>query len=298
MDERQSTGTQEPPPSAALSGWIRELLAGVDAGHLRKLGELRESLESEIFALDAGPLAQALQALHSAARDIHLAGLRKSWLHRVLGRHRAAYRRFAAAVDRMDAAAAVASGRASSLAATFKAHNQSVRRIFVSFDIEAAELVSDVDRGVTWLQAMCDDINRQRESASRDRGLATLAETAQSYTMTFKRLQAIESMVRELSVRGHAILDRRAALLEQVRSDMDHFDRQWNARVGEVAAQVRAGQAHLPGIGQALEAHDEAMKRLDAALDASGALQREELFMAEQLDSLRLALPGAPAADR
>jgi len=72
--------------------------------------------------------------------------------------------------------------------------------------------------------------------------------------------------------------------------DVDAFDKQWNSRVGETAASVRAGHTSLPGLPGAVEAHDDAMKRLEAALDACGALQGEEHFMAQQLEGLRETL--------
>ena len=152
------------------------------------------------------------------------------------------------------------------------------------------ELGTEVEQGVTSLQQMCEDINQQRSRGAEDRELATLAEAAQAYTQEFKHLQAISSMVRDIVVRGHAILDRRAALLEQARFDIESFDKHWSTRVGDVAAAVRAGQTSLPGLARAIEAHDDATKKMEAALDACGALQGEEAFMAEQLGALREAL--------
>lgn len=284
--------------SGELSGKIRALLGDVEARHLRKLEQLRARLQSRIFEWDHGELADALQQLHAGGRELHFAELRPGWIQRVLGRHRAGFQRFAAEADRMDSAAAAAREHAQALAAEFKEHDEAVRRVFMELDLECKELTAALERGVTWLQQMCEEINDKRTHGSTDSGLATLAETAQAYTQDFKHLQSISSKVRDIDVRGHAILDRRAALLEQVRAQMDHFEKQWNAHVGEVAAAVRAGHHRLSGIPKAIEAHGEAMKRLDATLDACGALQGEEQFMTDQLDALGVTLQEKRAPGR
>jgi hypothetical protein len=291
----EGEGGSAPGESASvLSGWIRELLADVQHTQVRKIEQLRARLASEIFEWDNTQLAQALQALYSGGRELHFAELRTSWLVRAMGRHKAAFQRFAAAVDRMDAGAAAVKQHAQALAGSLKDHQQAARRVLMELEVECKELGTEVDHGVNWLQPMCDDINRQRSEGARDPGLATLAEAAQSYTQAFKHLQSLGAMVRDIGVRGQAILDRRGALLGQVRADMDAFDKQWNARVGDVAAAVRAGHTNLRGIPAAIEAHDDAMKRLEAELDACGALQGEEHLMAQQLEALREALAAKP----
>ena len=294
-----SDGERESAPAPredapVLSAQIRRLLSDVQAQQVRKLDQLCDRLETEIFAWDNGSVAQGLQALYSGGRELHFAELRPGWLQRMMGRHRPAFQRFAAAVDRMEKGASSIKQDAAALAADFKDHNQAARRVFVEFDLECKELTEELDQGVTWLQQMCEDINQQRVQGSTDRQLAALAEAAQGYTQAFKHLQTISAAVRDIGVRGQAILDRRVALLEQVRADMEAFEKQWSLRVGDVATAIRAGHTSLPGIPKAIEAHDAAMKHLEAALDACGALQGEEAFMDEQLTALRATLAEKP----
>ena len=291
-NDKGGEGPQSRQPAPVVSAWIRELLAEVQGSQVRKLEQLRELLQGEIFSWNNTPLAEVLQMLYSGGRELHFAELRPGWLQRALGRHRVAYQHFAAAVDRMEKTVAGATGHALSLAGTFKDHNQAARRVLVELELECKDLTAEMEQGVTWLQQMCEDINQQRGKMVPDGRLATLAENAQSYTQEFKRLQAISTMVRDVGVRGQAILDRRTALLEQVRLALDFFEKQWSLRVGEIATAVRAGHSSLPGIPPAIEAHDDAMKRLEAALDACGALQGEEHFMSEQLALLGETLAG------
>jgi hypothetical protein len=292
--EGDGGGSGPRQPAAVLSAWIRELLGDVHSGQVRKIEQLRARLASEIFAWENSRLAQALQTLYSSGRELHFAELRPGWFARMLGRHRPAFARFAGAVDRMDASGAAVRKEAQAIAGAFKDHNQAARRVFVELDLECKELAAEVEQGVTWLQEMCEEINRRRAEGERGDELAMLAEAAQAYTQTFKRLQLVGSMVADVGLRGQSILDRRAALLEQVRADAQAFEKQWSTRVGNVAAAVQAGIANPPGMAKAIEAHDEAMKRLEAALDACGALQGEEHFMAQQLDALRETLAERP----
>ncbi|MEJ6021718.1 hypothetical protein [Ramlibacter sp. PS4R-6] len=296
IDSEGGGGPEGRQPAPVLAAWIRELLGDVQSTQVRKLEQLRARLEGQIFSWDNSELARSLQALYSGGRELHFAELRTGWLQRMLGRHKPAFQRFAAAVDRMDGSVGGAKAQALALAASFKDHNQAARRVFVELDLECKELAAELDQGVTWLQQMCEDINGQRKGGAADRQLATLAEQAQAYTQDFKRLQSISALVRDIGVRGQAILDRRSALLEQVRAEMEFFEKQWSVKVGDLAAAVRAGHTGLPGIPKAIEAHDEAMKRLEAALDACGALQGEEQFMDEQLESLGETLREGRAA--
>lgn len=277
---------------AVLAAWVRQLLAQVRATQLRRIEELRAQLEAEIFAWDNTPLAQALHALYAGGRELHFAQLRTGWLRRALGRHRAAFARFTAAADRAGACAAAVSRQAGAVADASRPHNAEARRVLVELDLECRELGSEMEQGVTWLQEMCEGINEQRSRGGAGRDLPALAEAAQSYTQEFKRLQSVSCMLRDIGVRGQDVLARRAALLDQVRADMEAFEEHWNTRVGDVAAAARAGHAAMPGIGKAAEAHDAAMRRVEAALDACGALQGEEHLLAQQLDALRQSLPG------
>lgn len=283
--------------ATVLSGWIREMLDELDTRQLRRIAQLQDRLNSEIFLCDSGPLAQTLQAVYVAGREIHFPELRTGLLQRVLGRHRAAFHHFAEAVDRVEAGIARLKEHMAEVAVPFKEHSAVSRRVFMELDVECKEVATEVDRGLTWLQQMCEDINQHRNAGSGDRKLAAMAEAAQTYTLKFKQLQSVGSMVRDIGVRGQAILERRTALLAQVRAETEAFDRQWSLHVGDVATAVRAGHTNLPGIPQAMQAHEDAMKRLDAALDACGALQGEEQFLAEQLQALRATLAEAGPAD-
>jgi hypothetical protein len=239
-------------------------------------------------------LAQALRLLYSSARQLHFAQLRPSWWQRLLRRHCAMFQNFCATADRATTAAAAVRQEAQSLEAPFGDHNREARRVLAEFVRAADELGKEVDNGVGLLQPMCEDINRQRKRGGGDRPLAALAEAAQSYTQSFKRLEQVGSMAHDIGVRAHTILERRGALLAQVRADMEAFHTRWARHIGELCDAVRARATRLHVTGNAVEAHEDAMKRLEAALDACGALHGEEHFLTKQLEVLRTTLAERP----
>lgn len=282
------------PPSGqtpdVLAAWIRELLGDVDRAQVRRLAQLRAQFQSDAFEWDSAVLAQGVSTLHSAGRELHFAPLRPGWLDRATGRYRDAYARFIAAHDRMVACAVRLKKELADLAGGLKAHTANARRVLVELEMEWNALQAEVDQGVNWLQDMCMQLGDQRAAGGDDRRLAALAENAQAFTQEFKRMQSVASVAREIGVRGHALLERRAALLEHVKRDADAFEKGWMRALGLLVAELKAGRTSPPSVSQAIEAHDEAMKRLAAASDACSALHHEEHLMAEHLGMLREVL--------
>jgi hypothetical protein len=286
-DEGRSAARESP---AVLSAWIRELLGDVQRAQVRRLAELRAQFQSEAFEWDGAALAQAVSTLHSAGRECHFERLRPGWFDRLTGRYRAAHARFVAAYERMVACAARLKMDARELAQQLRGHTAGARRVLVELDMEWKALQAEVDQGVNWLQDMCEQLGELRARGADDPQLAMLAEAAQAFTQEFKRLQSAASLAREIGVRAQALLERRAALLEHVRADGEAFDKSWMQAIGKVVGDIKAARAALPGVAQALAAHDELMKRLEARADACFALQQEEHIMAQHLGLLREAL--------
>jgi hypothetical protein len=281
-------GSGQPPQ--VLAAWMQDQLADLREGHLRRLADLRAQLQSTAFEWDATVLAQSVANLRSTGRELRFESLRHGWLARRFGKHKPAYSRFFMAHERIVDAARSVKAEASVLAGSLKQHAAGAKRVVVELGMEAQSVQAEVDQGVTWLQDMCVQINEQRERASADPGLATLAEAAQAFTQEFKRLQAVASFAAELGTRMQGVLDRRNALLEGVRAEMDKFDKNWMRMVGKVARDVDEDRVSIPGLNDAVRAHDEVLGRLEHTAEACNALQREEHLLAQHLDMLRREL--------
>jgi hypothetical protein len=285
-------GNEERQPPHVLAAWVGELLAEVRATHVRHLSQLRVRLQSDAFEWDNSAIAQAISAVHSAGRELHLRQLRQGWLDKLLGRHKAVYARFVAAYDRIVACAARLKAEAAELAASAKTHHTGATRVLVDLDMELNALQAELDRGVGWLQDMCTQLADAAKAGRAEPQFAQCAESAQVFTAQFKGLQSLCSIGREIRVRGNDVLVRRAALLEQVRADVEAFEKAWMRAVAKVVTDARAGRDPARAAARMLETHDELMKRLSLSADACSALTHEEHLVAQQLLLLRQEIAG------
>lgn len=292
-DSEAGSATRQPPK--VLAAWIGELLADVNGAQVRKLRELRAALQAGALEWDAAGLAHWINALHSAGRELHFENLQPTWLERITGRYRTAHARFIAAHERMLGCAAQLRAEAESLAKALRGHTVAARRLLVEFDLEWNALQREVDQGVNWLEALCAQLGEPGVGGAKDPQLERLAAHAQGQTRELKRLQVAASISREVGVRAQALIHRRSILLDHAQADAEAFGKNWTRALGKLVADLEAGRTSLPGIPQALQTHDELMKRLTARADACSALHHEEHLLAQQLERLREALEGNSA---
>lgn len=283
-----NAGAGQPPQ--VLAAWMQDQLADVQDEQVRRVAELRSQLQSDTFEWDSVSLGQGVATLNSSCREVKFDELRHGWLARKMGKHKAFYAKFVGAYERMIACQVRIKTVGTKLAGDHKANAASAKRVLVELGIECKGLQSEVDQGLTWLQDMIGQLNALGARNSSDPQLAPLAETAQALTQRYKRLQSAASIAQELGVRGQSLLDRRAALLEQVRADVDYFEKNWVRMIGKVAGDAKAGRSSFPGLADAVEAHDELVRRLGMTSESCIALQHEEHLMAQHLEMLRKEL--------
>lgn len=287
--------TSHQPPHV-LAVWIQQQLQDIRETQVKRLLQLRTRLQTQAFEWDHALLARAIVTLQAAGRELAFLPLQPGLFARLMGRHRAANARFIAAHEAVLACAAHVRAEFKDLSTEHKEHTSGARRVIVELDIEWKSLNADADQGVTWLQDMCTQLAEAKQAGREDRELDAFAEAAQAFTQQFKQLEAVISMAHDIAVRGNNVLERRQALLEQVRADLEGFDKVWTLRVGAVVSALKAERSPVPVIPKAIAAHDELMKRLAATVDACGALQNEEHLMAQQLGMLHQELVRAPDA--
>jgi hypothetical protein len=151
-----------------------------------------------------------------------------------------------------------------------------------------------IAQGVTWLQDMCTQLADARAQGNDEPRLASLAEAAQLFTQEFKHLQTASTTARDVLVRGNTVLQRRTALLAQVGVDMQVLDKAWMPRLSHLVGDLKAGRRAAPVISRAIDAHEELMKRLSAAVDACEALREQQPLLTQQLARWQQELEGRP----
>lgn len=281
--------TQRQPP-AVLESWIRDLQKDAGEAQVGRIAELCSRMDTGRTEWNAAALAQHISALHSAGRELHFDRLRPGWLRRVTGRYKREHERFIAAHARFVSGTTRLKAEAAELGNSFKGRATATRRILVELDMEWNALQGEVDQGVNWLQDLCFQLSEDHTRGDDDPGVMSLAEKAQGFTQQFKRMQSLVSLSREIGVRGQALLERQAALLERVRADIGYLDKDWARPLGRLVADLKAGRTAPAGVPAAIEAHDHLMKRLATSADACAALQSEEHLMAQHLQMLRETL--------
>jgi hypothetical protein len=290
-------GDSEPVPQRpadVLDAWIRDRLDEMQGKKTQRLVQACSQLQAELFRWDNSALAQALVDMNFAGRDLSFGPLHRSWLMRLLGRHRAAYERFIASHSRVDDRAGKVQSEAAKLETGRDQHAQAARALVA--EIEAAQQVvhEAVEETVNWLQDMCSQLADARASGSHDARLQTMAESAQFHTLGLKRFQAACTMAHDIVVRAGHVLERRVALLDKVRGGLKEFDATWRPRLGQLVDDLRADRNAALAAPKAIEAHNDCMKRLAASVDACGALQHEERLLSEHIAILQEHLRESP----
>ena len=289
-EENDTSTVSRSQPPQVLGAWVQEQLAQMERVPVRNLAGLQGPLRAAAYEWDAGALEQALTALATVAAELRFDELRVGWFARGFGRHKPVYARFAAAHERIVSAARELRAQQSRLLALHKDLAPASRRLLVELAGGAEALESGVEQGVTWLQHMWTQITQRREEGGADTALADLAEAAQAFTHEFKRMQGIAGIAGDLGVRMHGLLDRRAALCDLCRRDLEKIDGPWSRALDIALGEMKAGRVSDGAITSALEEHMQLLRRLDVTLDSCSALQQEQHVVAQHLELLRREL--------
>jgi hypothetical protein len=281
-------------PADVLDAWIRDRLDETQGLQAQRLVQACSRLNAELLSWDNAGLAQALVDMNFAGRDLSFLPLHRAWIMRLAGRHRPAYARFIASHAHIDLRANSVKGHAARLEDARVPQAEAARGWIAEIEAAQQAIHTAVEESVNWLQAMCTQLAGARAGGSHDARLQTLAESAQFHTLALKRFQAAGTMAHDIVVRAAHVLERRAALLDKVRSGMKEFEANWRPRLAQLLDDLRADKNAARAAPKAIEAHNDLMKRLAAAVDACGALQHEERLLSEHIAILQEHLRESP----
>jgi hypothetical protein len=281
-------------PAEVLDSWIRDRLDEMQGAQAQRLVHACAQLNAELLRWDNAALAQALVEMNFAGRDLSFLPLHRNWVMRLAGRHRSAYARFIASHSRVNGRAGNVQSQAAKLEAGRERQADAAGAWIAEIESAQQAIHAAVEEAVNWLQSMCTQLAGARTGGSDDSRMQTLAESAQFHTLVLKRFQAAGTMAHDIVVRAAHVLERRAALLDKVRGGMKDFEANWRPRLGRLLDDLRANRSAAPAAPKAIEAHNDFMKRLAAAVDASGALQHEERLLSEHIAILQEHLRESP----
>jgi hypothetical protein len=289
-DAPQASSAATAQSAKILTAWVGQLLKDFQGTHIARFRQLRPNLQSDAFAWDNALLTHSVQGWLAASRNLDFQSLlhRGFWTRLTGGAYGAAHE-FSRAYEDVLSAAAKARQEFEMLSRDYRAHTSSARRLIVELDIESRALNREIDQGAEWLVELSYTIEKADElCASSTRAMALSGE--------LKRFRAVSALGKEITMLGQNVLERRTALLEMLKFDLNGFDKVWTHRVSGIRTKAVDRQIPLPVLEKAWEVHSELLTRLERTSAACTELQVEEQAMARRLamfrDLLEEPVPG------
>lgn len=268
-------------PAALLAASIGRLLQDVQSAQLARLRELRLRLQCDAFAWDNALLTHAIEVFLAASRKLDFGLLRRhSVWARLTGAAEAAVRAFRNSYGDVVGAAERAKQEFELLSCDYRAHTSRARKLVVELDLEYRELDREIDQGAEWLV----ELSYAIETADVP---AALSSRAMVHSTQLKRCRRVSALAKEITILGQNVLERRAALLERLKLDLNGFEQIWLQRVAHLGPKAADRNFPLLLLDKGQEVHAELIARLELTRAACMALQVEEQAMARRLAILR-----------
>jgi len=281
-------------PAGVLATWIDEQLRDIRSNQVARLAQLRVRLQTDAFEWDNAALTRAVEVMREQANELNLDALRRRGVLSLL-RRPPPRGRFAAQYGRVVAAAASVRKHAEDLAENFIAHTSGARRVLLELEMEQQSLAADLAQAIGWLEAMSQDMHRRGSDPAQAERMALLARRAGVYTTQLKRLHVLQDMAAGVCAIGRNVIERRAALIEQLRADLDGFQKVWQRRVGNLAGAAPRAPTSA-ALDAAFGAQGELLSRLEDTCAACEALQLEEHQVGLRLAAMRTELDALNAS--
>ncbi|MBK6004612.1 hypothetical protein JJB11_00795 [Ramlibacter ginsenosidimutans] len=286
-----------PQAAASPTAWLDQMAADAGSGHVRRLLELRQQLETVVRAGEGElrPLATACQGLHDALERVEFAQLQpRGWLARATGKGKQAASAFAQQVERVQRAAEDLHDDVKDLLRKQSAQ-AATDRMLLEFGAEVRALEKIMEQGTRWLQDMRNQL-KVRMAAGGDPAVQQQVQQdnarCELLVERLKVLRTVVSATQRAMERARAALAGRGALLASVQQLLDG---EWKAVRQKIAVVAKAA-----GSGPASEDVDRAgraRKGLQGLLQQAGqdcgAAQANEQAAADELAALQGPLQAA-----
>jgi hypothetical protein len=276
------------------SAFLDQMAADVGHQHLRRLAELRATLEREARASAEASVRPPVEQLAQALPQVDLSLLEpRGWWAGITGKSRSASAGFAADFDRAEEAAqALATGVAAAQKAQ-QPHAVAADRALVEVEVEYQALDRLIDQGARWLQAMRGQLKERGEQGEPDADARRHAdEDAARCEVLVGRLKALRAAIAASQQAREQVLataERRSDLTRTTLQAMASEVKAWRSRLAALAAAAADGRAagRLDG---GRDAHEQLQRRLAAVLADCEQLRAHEAALFDALDAMRAQL--------
>ena len=280
-----------PAPAASPSAWLDQMAADAGSGHVRRLADLRQQLESQLRERELRGVAAACQGLHDALARLDFALLEpKGWLARATGKGKEAVAGFAAQHERVHGAADDLADEVRGLQRKQQAQAGAIDRTLVEFEVEVRAIEKIMDQGARWLQDMRSQLKTREAQGGDAAQIRQDNARCELLVARLKLLRAANTAALEAVQRCKDAAGRRAALVESLQKLVDEDWKAGRKKLDAVADQAGAGGAAPEGMDRARRARQDLQAALQQAGQDCGSVQVQDQAAADVLAGLQAPL--------
>jgi hypothetical protein len=288
-----------PPAATSPAAWLDQMAADAGSGHVRRLVDLRQQLETVIRGRegDLRTVAAGCQALHDALHGVDYELVqRKGWFARATGKGKEAAAGFAAQHERVLRAAEDLADEVRKVQKQQQAQGQAVDRGLLELGVEARAIEKIMDQGARWLQDMRTALKtRQAEGGDLAVQQQIQEDDARCELLVarLKLLRAASAATQQAIERCKGAVGRRSSLLASLQQLLEGEWKSGQQKMTAVAEQVAAGGSASEGVDRARRAQQALQSALQQAGQDCGAVQAEEQAAADELAAVQVPLQAA-----
>lgn len=236
----------KPQPAATPEAWLDRMAADVGRLQVENLREVQQALAQQAQDRAAGALAGELDALSAAQQQLDFSLLQtRGWWARTTGKARGAGAEFAAQVEQISARVQSVTARAGELNRNHATGAATTDRTLLNLDVEYRALDKIVEQGAKWLQDMRGQLQQRHAAAATDPGAQQKvredAARCEILVARLKSLRALSATAQQVLAQTRDLLATRGALVQHLSQALSATSRNWNARMGSLAAAAQAG---------------------------------------------------------
>lgn len=295
MDESDRTASLMSPaklaqmkPKAATTpaAWLTQMAADAGHMHVKRIGELGESLRGQARLPGLTAVVTRLEKLADDLPDLDFSLLeqpRGLWA-RTLGKTKGGGPEFAHRFEEVGGEATDIAAAAITLGADTQASG--VERALVELEVEYKAVEKIIDQGARWLQDMRNQIKVRQAAATDPQAHRSVLEDSARCDILVDRLKMLRALCNVCSPvpeQARAYVHKRGALVQALQQSFAHEVDDWHGLVAPVASLAAEGKASSDSVQPQLDAHKDLQKTVKKAIVASQQLLAQEQDLGRNL---------------
>lgn len=287
-----------PAPAASPAAWLDQMAADAGSGHVRRLMELRQQLETLVRGRegDFRAAGSACQSLHDALAGLDFGLVQpKGWLARATGKGKEAAAAFAAQHRQAHQAGDDLADEVRTLQKKQSVQGTATDKMVLEIGAEVRALEKIMDQGARWLQDMRSQL-KARQAQGGDAAVQQQIREDEArcelLVARLKLLRAVTAAAQPALERCKAATARRASVLASLQQVLEGEWKTAGARIDRLAEDAGSGAA-AESVDKTRRATQAAQPVLQQAAQDCASAGAGEQAAADELAALRVPLDAA-----